>query len=249
MVKLYTSARRWIVPRPALLVAGIALVFAFVSTTIAAPSKHHPSKHKASAGLTAAQVQKLIASYLTKHPPAPGATGATGATGVTGATGGAGQTGASPFVALTTLNFTSGQRSDFAPGLATWKQLVNLGTFQKRLSATHEVVTFSGTGGASPGGGGLEHWSCVFQLRVDGKTVSGDASTASSNNGGQTDLAESPNQPVSSAYPMSFTADFGTLAAGAHELSIWDVGNAGSCSVDPYNFDSQSALVEEIQTG
>jgi hypothetical protein len=240
VVKLYTSARRWIVPRPALLVAGIALVFAFVSTTIAAPSKS--KHHKAPTGLTAAQVRKLIASYLTKHPPAPGAAGATGATG------GTGQTGASPFVALTTLNFTGGQRSDVAPSLTTWNRLVNLGTFQKRLSGTHEVVTFSGTGGASPGKSG-EHWSCVFQLRVDGKTVSGDASTALSSNGGQTDLAESPNQPVSSAYPMSFTADFSSLAAGAHELTIWDAGNAGACSVDPYNFDSQSALVEEIQTG
>ena len=240
MGKLYTSVRGWIVPRPALLVAGSALVFAFVSTTIAAPSKS--KHHKAPTGLTATQVKKLIASYLTKHPPAPGSTGATGATG------GTGQTGASPFVALTTLNFTGGQQSDVAPSLATWNQLVKLGTFQKTLSGTHEVVTFSGTGGASPGKSG-EHWSCVFQLRVDGKTVSGNASTALSNNGGQTDLAESPNQPVSSAYPMSFTADFGTLAAGAHELSIWDGGNAGACSVDPYNFNSQSALVEEIQTG
>jgi hypothetical protein len=243
MAKLSTLARRWIVPRPALLVAGIALVFAFVSTTIAAPSKSR--HHKAPTVLTATQVKKLIASYLKTHPVAPGTVGSTGPAGPTGGTG---QTGASPFVALTTLNFTGGQQSDVAPSLATWNQLVKLGTFQKTLSGTHEVVTFSGTGGASPGKSG-EHWSCVFQLRVDGKTVSGNASTALSNNGGQTDLAESPNQPVSSAYPMSFTADFGTLAAGAHELSIWDGGNAGACSVDPYNFNSQSALVEEIQTG
>jgi hypothetical protein len=243
MAKLYTSVRGWILRRLALVVAGSALVFALVSTTIAAPSKHHPSKHKkAPAGLTAAQVQKLIASYFKKHPPASGPQGATGAAG------GVGQTGASPFVALTTLNFTEGQRSDPAPSTSTWKQLVNMGVFHKTLSSTHEVVTFSGTGGASPGKG-KEHWNCAFQLRVDGKTVSGNASTAIANAGGQTDLAVSESQPLSAAYPMNITADFGALSAGVHELSIWDVGSAGVvCSIDPYNFDSQSALLEEIQT-
>ncbi len=81
-------------PSPAVAISLIALFVSLGGTSYAATElagAHAASKHKAPAPVTAAQVNKLIRSYVAAHHL--GATGLQGAAGTPGAPGGRGETG------------------------------------------------------------------------------------------------------------------------------------------------------------
>jgi hypothetical protein len=188
-------------------------------------------------------------SWNAVGPAGPaGPAGAPGAPGAAGAAGKDGKDGASAVAAVASLPAWGGQLADTSSDF-TFRQHRELGTFTKQSATTHAVVTIGGSLSS-------DAFSCLVQVRVDGKDASGaTATSANTSHAGATGV-RGPGAPLQAPYsgeivqPFSITADFGTLAAGTHTVTLWTASNSASnnCTTDPYNYRDGSTVVLEVGT-
>ena len=131
---------------------------------------------------------------------------------------------------ITRLHY-SGQNSDSSI-TATFEQIREVGSFTKVRTSTDLLLDWNAHGR-------VNGTFCHFQLRVDGKTDNGSASTAAAiASGGHAVLYTADS-------PIHVTALFPGVTDGDHTVSIWVRGIATSCILNFGNF-GQDVLVTEL---
>jgi hypothetical protein len=171
---------------------------------------------------------------------AQGPQGPQGPKGDAGTAGATGPAGAPAFVKTTTLTAAGGAVNDTSVSTTTWEQIKVLGTFTKTAAATGILVN------ANISGRTLSDGLCQYQLRVDGATLTGSTLTNANLAGadGTAGFVDETAEVIT--VPMTISADFGTLGAGDHQVSVWVRGNSASgCAIDPANLNQERALVQE----
>jgi hypothetical protein len=171
----------------------------------------------------------------------------TGPTGPTGATGEQGPPGVVQ-VETSRLSELPGRpepQDIFLPTDNNLHERLTIQTFTTQTAGSLVTITMQAPARASSQ---VDDTSCMFQLRVDGHTDTGETSGSRSAN--QSGLAAllAPVGRENNA-PLHISAYFEGLAAGEHVLALWVAGFPGTtCYFNPGNFIIVTHIEEIIQS-
>jgi hypothetical protein len=168
----------------------------------------------------------------------------TGPAGPTGATGEQGPPGVVHVETsrLSQLPGTPEPSDVFSPTDNSLHERLTIQAFTTHTAGSLVTITMQAPARTS---GGEDAASCMFQLRVDGLTDTGEASASRSAN--QSGLAALIG--VVSNAPLHISAYFDGLAPGEHVLTLWVAGFPGTtCTFNPGNFIIVTHIEEIIQS-
>jgi hypothetical protein len=168
----------------------------------------------------------------------------TGPTGPTGATGEQGPPGV-VHVETSRLSELPGRpepQDVFSPTDNSLHERLTIQTFTTQTAGSLVSITMQAPARARSED---EDASCMFQLRVDGHTDTGETSSSrSANQGGFAALIGRENNAS-----LHISAYFEGLAAGEHVLTLWVAGFPGTtCTFNPGNFTIVTHIEEIIQS-
>jgi hypothetical protein len=170
--------------------------------------------------------------------------------GPTGPTGAAGEQGPPGVVHVATSRLSelpgrSEPQDIFLPTDNNLHERLTIQTFTTQTAGSLVVITMQAPARASSQ---VDDTSCMFQLRVDGRTDTGE--TSGNRSASQSGLAAllAPFGRENNA-PLHISAYFEGLAAGEHVLTLWVAGFPGTtCFFNPGNFIIVTHIEEIIQS-
>ena len=133
--------------------------------------------------------------------------------------------------AITRLQYSGSNIDTSISG--TWEYVRDLGTFTKTSSDTDVIINVDGHGE-------INAVFCHWQVRVDGLTDVGAASTSPS-------LADGGSAVQYATGAWFIQALFSGLGTGSHDVELWLRGSGTDCQNNPFNF-GHTALVTELIT-